>query len=144
MDGLTIAASVIQFVDFASRLVAKGVAIHGSSDGLTVGHQELEGLTDHLTADIKELEKSLQARGQNHELTSSEKVQEQMSIDCQRIATELLGALDQLKAKGPKTKWKSFRQALKSTWHDEKVQALERRLDRFRQQLITSVLGTLR
>jgi hypothetical protein len=141
MDGLTMAASVIQLVDFASRLVAKGVAIHGSSDGLTVGHRELEGLTDHLTADIKALEISLQARGQNHELTSSEK---QISIDCQRITTELPGALDQLKAKGPKTKWKFFRQALKSTWHDEKVQAHERRLDRFRQQLITSVLGTLR
>lgn len=42
LDALTIAAAVVQFVDFSSRIISKGNEYHKSADGALVENKELE------------------------------------------------------------------------------------------------------
>lgn len=144
MDGLAISAALIQFIDFSSRLISKGISIHESVDGCEIDHRELESITKSLSGSIEEIQHSLQSQRRQRELTDTERQQERIGEECQSVANDLLGVLNQLKAEGPRTKWQSFRQALRATWNDGKVKALERRLDRFRMEIVASILNTLR
>lgn len=144
MDGLAISAALIQFIDFSSRLISKGISIHEFVDGCEIDHRELESITKSLSGSIEEIQHSLQSQRRQRELTDTERQQERIGEECQSVANDLLGVLNQLKAKGPRTKWQSFRQALRATWNDGKVKALERRLDRFRMEIVASILNTLR
>ncbi|KAK7999567.1 hypothetical protein PG990_012167 [Apiospora arundinis] len=144
MDGLAVAAAVIQFIEFTSGLIAKGIAIHDSATGLAVDHNELETITSSLTQSSGEIQQSLQnARGQRR-LTKNEKDLERIATDCQVVSNELLDVLAGLASTGRRTKWRSFRHALRSTWNEGKVQSLEQRIDRFRQQMMANVLASLR
>lgn len=141
MGGLAIATAVIQFFEFTSGLVSKGISIHSSASGQTVDHQELESITKSLERSGDEIRESITAESQQqgrHRPTGNEKELERIAADCQQVANELLDVLSHLASKGPKSKWRSFRQALRATWDEGKIQALEARLDRFRQQLMVN------
>ena len=144
MDGLTVAATVIQFVEFTSGLITKGIAIHSSVTGRTVDHDELETVTKSLSHSSDEIQQSLTNQLGRRRLTRTEKDLEKIAVGCRGVAEELLEALANLASKSPKTKWRSFRLALRATWSERKVQSLEDRLDRFRQQMMVNVLNSLR
>ncbi|KAI0167621.1 hypothetical protein BJ166DRAFT_238645 [Pestalotiopsis sp. NC0098] len=144
MDALAVAAAVIQFVDFTSGIVSKTISIHSSAAGLAVDQEELETITRSLSDSSDEIRESLGESRLGRRLNRNERDLEKIAVDCQGVADELLEVLDKLSSKGPKTKWRSFRQALRSTWNEGKVRSLEQRLDRFRQQMMANVLNSLR
>ncbi|TPX09867.1 uncharacterized protein E0L32_008889 [Thyridium curvatum] len=144
MDGLAVAAAVIQFVEFSSGLIAKGIAIHSSATGLAVDHDELRTITDSLSHSSDEITHSLAEQHGRRKLTANERDLEKIATGCQAVAGELLDVLASLASKGPRTRWRSFRHALRAAWSEGKVQSLENRLDRFRQQIMVSVLSSLR
>lgn len=144
MDSLAVATAVIQLVEFANGLVTKGIAIHTSASGLTDDHNDLGTLTESLSQSSNEIRQSLnEARG-HRRLTANEKDLERIATDCQVVANELREVLTGLASTGQRTKWQSFRHALRSTWNDGKVELLETRIDRFRQQMMINVLTALR
>ena len=55
---------------------------------------------------------------------------EALAVRCNETADELLGILDALKLHNDRNKWKSFLQALKTQWNDDKIGTLRERLDR--------------
>ncbi|KAI0098837.1 hypothetical protein GGR51DRAFT_537144 [Nemania sp. FL0031] len=144
MDGLSVAAAVIQFVDFTCGLISKGIAIHSSATGLTVDHNELQNITEDLSQTSNDIKQSLINQHGERRLTSNEEDLQKIARDCQVVAEELLGVLATLTSKGHRTKWRSFRHALETAWKEKKVQSLENRLDRFRQQMMANVLNSLR
>lgn len=142
MDALSFATSIIQFIDFASGLVGKGLEIHKSTSGLPVGHTELGVITESLVACSTEIRKS--KKGQKG-VSEPERELQQVATQCQDVAEELLGVLEGLKSKVERrTKWDSFRKLLKNAWQEDKIQALEARLERYRQQMVVNVLHSLR
>lgn len=144
MDALSTAACVIQFLDFTCGLVARAVAIHESSAGYTVDHVELSNITEELSQSSDNIAKSLETDNQQRQLTRNEAALKTMAADCQDITKELLTTLDRLKCKGRRTVWKSFGHAIRSVLKEKELQSLERRLDRFRQQMLINLLVTLR
>jgi hypothetical protein len=144
MDALAIAATVVQFIDFTSGLVAQGVEIYQSSSGRLLEHEELERITSSLSETTAKIQECFASQRRRRELTHIEKQQEKIGLDCQQVADELLQILDQLKLQKEKTKWRSFRQALLAMWKEKKVNALEDRLERFRRQMVLIILAALR
>jgi hypothetical protein len=64
MDPLTavsLAANVVQFVDFATRLVSAGNELRLSSKGALAINLEIEGVTKRLTETIRSVEASYSA-----------------------------------------------------------------------------------
>jgi hypothetical protein len=49
MDGLSVAARIIQVIDVASRLVANSVRLYQSADGQLIENQELAAITQLLS-----------------------------------------------------------------------------------------------
>jgi hypothetical protein len=142
MDPLTalgLASNVVQFVQFTSGLIQTAVEIRRSSagctadilsldslygqlndfnDGLALSHENASG---YLNGPGRELPKSAQ------NITSFRT----LSLLCKSDCEKLLQAVDKLKVQGgSRGHWQSFRTALKMVLGNDKIEDLERRLNR--------------
>lgn len=176
MDPLTIlsvAANVVQFIDFSSKLVSTGHKLYKSASGALVENLELEAIAkslQQLSGKVSESIDTMRAvrvlvrvNRRGHEasnfLLSKEEREEQRLIEsmnennasirriceaCGDVAAELIYALNQLKVQGPNRRWESFCSALTTIRHTETVQQLARRLSELRAQLDSSILFALR
>ncbi|KAL4725713.1 hypothetical protein ACLX1H_007864 [Fusarium chlamydosporum] len=142
MDGISLAASIIQIIDVSSRVVSKSIEIYQSTDHQLIEHREIDHITRALSASARQIRKSI---GDNRDPKHDTEIEQlRLATDCQKIAAELLKALERLKNCGQHGRWSSLRQGLKVVWNEEKIASLETRLDRYRQQMIQCILETLR
>ncbi|EHK42170.1 hypothetical protein TRIATDRAFT_146839, partial [Trichoderma atroviride IMI 206040] len=134
LSALGLASNIVQFISFGSTLLSKGLEIHKSADGALVKYSELEAITMNL----EELSRGL---GRRYEPTTQTSQQLQnLCQGCRTVITELLEALQNLKADSKHSRWNSFRQALASVWSQDKIQGLLGRLDTYRQQIDITLL----
>lgn len=138
------AVNVIQLVDFSIKLISESRDIYNSADGQLIEHSELVLTTNSLTGLIDRLEESLQWDSAHTSSDRNPPQQHRLGHECKALAVELLVALGKLKVQGKSKGWRSFRQALLTVWHKEKLDALEKRLGRFRDQIVAVVLVSLR
>jgi hypothetical protein len=119
------AANILQFIHTARQLVS-------------TSHEILSSGTKNEYVDLELISKELRSRSAR--ITSPENartVSEDdddnifglLAIRCKEVADELLGILDALKLHNNRDKWESFVHALKTQWHDDKIESLRRRLD---------------
>lgn len=144
MDPLTalgLASNVIQIISFISHLVSKSREIYKSADGELVEQLELQTIAKSLQDLSADLPSQL---GRQKSLSKTEKQLRDLSGCCNEVSIELIGAIQQLKAGGNHKKWSSFRQALNSIWEEDRINALSKRLERYRSQLDTTLLVSLR
>jgi hypothetical protein len=147
MSALSVAASVVQFVDFTSKIICKGKDIYHSVDGVLPENSQNKTVTVRLLEITNELEKPLVDIGSLSDENQSQYHQLQhICKECSSISKELLRHLKDLEVpRGSKhRRWKSFRQALKSVWDKEGIDAMAKRLERLRNELHTQVLVGLR
>lgn len=141
MEALSLAAAVIQFIDFTSSLIEKGIEIHASATGRTEENNDLEKITNSLVHCTNELGRS---KHNQKDLSTTERQLQAIVTDCQRIAEELLAVLAPLKSSGRRSKWATFRKLLQTSWNEGRIRSLETRLDRFRQQMVMIIVNSLR
>ncbi|KAG4274688.1 hypothetical protein FPRO04_09052 [Fusarium proliferatum] len=128
MDGISLAASIIQIIDVSSRVVSKSIEIYQSTDHQLIEHREIDHITRALSGSARQIHKSI---GDNRDPKNDTEIEQlRLATDCQKIATELLKALERLKNCGQHGRWSSLRQGLKIVWNEEKIASLETRLDR--------------
>jgi len=147
LTALSLAAMIVQFVDFSSKLLAKGHEIYVSVDGASIENNDLEAATKNLRDLSGRLNvPAVSRRGDTAEATSeSEVALIQLTAKCSAVARELLTVLDHLKVQpGSNRKWKTFQQALKSSLKQSQVDEIKSRLQAIRQELSLSVLVSLR
>jgi hypothetical protein len=136
LTALSLAANILQFIDFASKLVSSSIEISRSSDGLTVTNSELTTISESL------LELNLTFEFSD-DLPLSQP-SKNLIEGCNEVGRELRKALDRLKNLEGGQKWSSVRQALLTIWRSGEITALAERLDRFRQQLMIEICAALR
>ncbi|PMD12243.1 hypothetical protein NA56DRAFT_695611 [Hyaloscypha hepaticicola] len=154
MDPLTalgLVGNVVQFVDFALKLISTGAEIAGSARGATEGTLELEKVCNTLNTFTLKL--GLEESGQNRIADSPEgdgaladngetkkhvMALEEIAVDCRTVCGQLLNIVKGLRVnKGnSNTRIKSFAAAIKTARAGGKISGLEERLKRF-QTLIT-------
>ena len=66
-----------------------------------------------------------------------------IATDCTQVADKLVQKLQELKYSGIRQPWKAIRRALKSVWSKNDIDALESRLNSYRQQLILQLVFEL-
>lgn len=145
MDPITafsLAGTIVQFVDFSSKLVSKGYRIYQSANGAFSENLELESIT----TDLSLLNIRLKTDSKFDCLTKDDQSLEKLSQHCTSIADELLGRLDKLKipTDAKYRKWKSFRQALKTVWNKKDLDEMSSRLEALRAQLEFHILVSLK
>ncbi|KAH6667689.1 hypothetical protein B0J14DRAFT_601221 [Halenospora varia] len=141
LTALGLASNIVQLVTFTSDLISKGREIYKSADGTLVENLELETITTSLQVLSNELVLPICERGK---LTKTENQLQELCDGCKAVSGQLLDVIRGIKAKGPHMRWNSFRQALNSVWREDEIEALETRLDRYRRQIDTTLLISLR
>jgi hypothetical protein len=134
---ISLISNIVQFVDFGNKLVSKTVEGYRSADGAFVDNAHLQTATNDLVALNKSINSNATPGSVNTALIS-------LCSSCNDVARELLGALAKLKIQGGKSKWKSFRKALRSVWSKEKILGIERRLSSFRDEINLHIVVELR
>jgi hypothetical protein len=146
MSALSIAASAVQFVDFARIIVCKSKDLYRSTDEVLKENKQ----TETVAIRLRELAESIGVPPTEPPLNSNSSLLishlQTICIDCDSISTELLQRLHQLKVPDQlkHRKWRSFRQALKSVWSKWEIDSMAKRLSDLRADLETEVLVLLR
>jgi hypothetical protein len=138
-SALAIATSVVQFVDFSSKIVSGSRELYKSSTGLTNDNTDL----NKITTTLHEMSSSI-----THPIDTGPSSQhmEQLKELCQginHIAQELIATLEDIKLNN-KTPWTSCLHALRSVWNEHKINKIQERLNDFRQQLTLVLVVVLR
>lgn len=135
LAAVSLAGNILQFLNFTCDAISESRQIHASVSGTLKEHDDLEGLT----TDLKGLNRRLQAS-----VGPVDPVLELLCSSCNKVADELLKALECLGVKGKYTRSQSLRKALKTLWGKERLKILEERLAGFRQELILHIIVELR
>jgi hypothetical protein len=139
MDPLStigLVGNIVQFVDFGSKLISKSVELYRSTEGALDENLDTETATNHL--------KDLNEKLKNGAKSTGDTTLKDLCEACDKVARELLEALDKVKVKGKHEKWKSIRKALRSVCSKEHIEELEQRLARLRAELNLHLVVDLR
>jgi hypothetical protein len=145
LTAVSLAGTVVQFLDFSAKLVEKGHQIYRSEQGALSENLEIE----LVTADLFNMIPDLQKCAFVEDASASVAVEQQRALQdtilgCETISKELLVKLQKLKVNNKTTRaWKSFRQALKSVTQKGEIDDIAKRLERYREQLKLKVLISL-
>ncbi|CAN9209937.1 unnamed protein product [Alternaria alternata] len=121
-----LAANILQFIHEARQLVSTSREILDS--GTKDEYIELELISKELRS--RSVRIILPGNARDIPEGDDGNSIEALAIRCNEIADELLRILDALKLHNDRNKWRSFLQALKTQWNDDKIGALRERLDR--------------
>jgi hypothetical protein len=149
LTALSVAGTVVQFVDFGTKILMKTRQIISSAAGATTVNAELELLTQDLVKLIVKLGRPLRKSDARGGESEDEQALENLCDECRKVANELLHHLNGLKvtkkkANGKGPVWESLAKALKSAWTADEVESLMRRLSMFRQSIDTHILASIR
>ncbi|KAL2370823.1 hypothetical protein RJ035_002289 [Blastomyces gilchristii] len=139
IGAVSLAATVVQLLDFGIRLVSKAHDIYTSAEGAEVHNIELDAIAQNLMS----LNRRLQNRSRKvcaYAVSEDEKALESLTVHCNQIGEELIEALQAAKVEGTHKHWKSVRQALKSTLGRDNIQELYNRLKQYREQIVVVLL----
>jgi hypothetical protein len=145
LSALGVAASVVQFLDFASTLVSSTYKIYKSTTGDTKEKLDLMVVTSSLKSLSNDLRLSLdQDTSEGKELSKVDTEINTLCASCSDVADELILALEKLNVQKEHDIWQSVRTALQSVWGRKEVDALEKRLESFRSQISLHINASLR
>jgi hypothetical protein len=144
LTALSVAGCIVQFVDFAWKVVSKGNKIYRSNDGSTAENSDLEVVTTDLILLQAKIKRTAPARDDADESTTQDTGLEKLVTASKELAETLLRRLNMAKAQGRYRRWKSLRQALKSVCTKDEIDTMAKRLGAFREELQTHILVSLR
>ena len=124
---LGLAGNIVQFVDFSCKVLQDTKNLYESSTGASAENDVIETICN----DFFDLNKALTAPSDSETIPDSIL---NLASNCKGVAVEILLLLNKIKVYGPKRKWKSFTQALRSVWKKEQIEELVRRMERLRNE----------
>jgi hypothetical protein len=146
LTALGLATNVVQFVDFASKIVSQAVKIYraqGTQDESNE-HLTLEKLTSSFQSYNKALKSSLRHQeSEASNLSVADKEILEICGQCEGLTRKLLTTLSELRSSKTNV-WTSFVDALKIVWSDDEVQKLRQTLDSYRQQIALLMMVSVR
>jgi hypothetical protein len=143
---LSLAANIVQFIDFGTRVLSNGHSLYKSGSGRKVldENQEIKIIAQSLNQLVQGLTSSEASTNPSSGVSQIEINLRKLAAQCSDIASELLRAVGKLDVQGKSGRWDSFRTALKSVLAESKIEKIRQRLDKFRQEIIVHILACFR
>ncbi|CAD6441199.1 4159d68c-3291-4313-9b2a-ad5586edc72e [Sclerotinia trifoliorum] len=104
ISAFSLAASIIKFVDFTSKITSTAAELHHSSSGALANNLELS----MIVLDLSDISNDLKARNphqEKHGYSKDELALISLASKCEELSGKLLHDLDGLKIKGSHTLW---------------------------------------
>ncbi|PMD40884.1 hypothetical protein L207DRAFT_583058 [Hyaloscypha variabilis F] len=142
-----LAASVVQFIDFAESLLRGTYEIYHSATPTGDSKVNFDLMT--VTTSLKTLNEDLQSsliRGtaDGKKIPESEQEIGKICKDCSELADQLISGLEKLRLQRQDDLWESFRRALQTIWSKKQIESLEKRLEACRMHLMLQINASLR
>ncbi|OQU94913.1 NACHT domain-containing protein [Cladophialophora immunda] len=144
MAAVGLAGNILQFIDFAAKIVTKGHHIYKSVDGSLSENNDLELITSDLVVLQTKLERSPDRSSGAASPNEDDEAVRTLAAASTKLAQQLLTRLNAVKAQGRFRRWKSLRQAVKQVCSKAEVDDMARRLSQFRGELQTRLVVSLR
>jgi len=137
---LSVAANIIQFVDFAARITDKFYKFYQSDSGVVDDGPDLKTINSDLLAVLEELQKTTSTTK-----TSSPGLAK-LAQECEKTADQLNKLiLPLLKARFQNLgKRAALKAAFQAIWRENEIESLQEKLNSFRSQLTLHLLVSLR
>jgi hypothetical protein len=162
ISALSVAAAVIQFVDFGKHLLSASYEIYRSPSGETANEVDLSTIAKDLTTFVVQIKDKI-GTTESCKRPRARPVAEyhlaKICAECEEIVTQFHGALNErdkqesTKSKGvglrenPKTRLKmaqgAIRKALTSVWNSSKIYDTTKQLRELKDRLMTATLFCL-
>jgi hypothetical protein len=147
LTALSLAGTLVQFIDFGSRLLSAGQELYKSASGNLAAEEELQ----LLTADLKAVVNKIRPVTISHPSEESgpiteddqkrQKVFETICDKTVKVAQELINKLDKVKIEGTKhRKLKTLHQLIMREWSREEIDGLVNRLSALKEAFDREVL----
>lgn len=153
MDPLTafsVAGTVIQFVDYGTKLLLGAHGLYKSTSGVLTANQELELVTADLRGVIRKLG-SLTTEGGTVQDADEKELHEtflKIRDEATHLATELMTKLERLKVRedlrGHQRAWASLFKAIESAWSKDELHEMRLKLKTLKEAMETRLLFSLR
>jgi uncharacterized protein with von Willebrand factor type A (vWA) domain len=135
LTAVSLAATVVQFVDFTSKVVSKTVELRNSAYGSSNEVYSAEAVTSNLVNLSEKLKDGLRTAGAKGPLLEDDQALEDLCNACIDVSEKMLHRLKGLKVQQGDGKWKTMIQAIKTVWSQKELDELLTQLERFRSQL---------
>lgn len=142
MTALGATGSILQFLDFAMKVVTKGNQIYRSGNGMLQEHQDLNLVTSDLLLMKTKLER-FRGGAESSQAPENETIPEALLSASTELAKQLLTRLTQAQAQGRLRRWKSLRQALKCVCSKKEVDEMANRLAMYRNQIELRIMTSV-
>ena len=139
LSAIGLAGNIVAFVEFTSKLVSGAYEIYSSSARTTDEYADLEKVIEDVHAVTRRVSYSPVPAVTDDEIALLDLVK-----NCRKLSEDLIRALKRLQAKNPKSKSESFRVAWRALREKGKLESLEKRIDRFRRQILDRIVIMMR
>jgi hypothetical protein len=136
LAAIGLVGNIIQFITFGAALVSKSREIHQSASGISNELVDLDLVSKDIKLFSSQLSNNVHAYTQLSDIAKS----------CKAVADDLQRAEKKIKQRNlssntGRSKWRSFRKALKCVWERERIEELKCRLVLLRDQVSLRVLA---
>jgi hypothetical protein len=156
---LSLASSVVQFVDYGTKLLNESAELYHS--GTLLRHEDFETITKDLIEvnallktrpKLEESASSPSSEGEHVGCLSNRSLQwltralqalDKLITECSAAAEDFITCLESLKSGRTGGRWNSFREAIKTRWNVQYMNKMEKRLVAFRNELVFRILALL-
>ena len=137
LSSFSLAAGIVQFIDFISTIISESREVYGSTTGLLKENADLESMSATLSEFIVTLSASTKIGASAPFYSPEEGRLKSTAESCREVAEQILTTLQDLKIDKIRNRtWQSVRSAIKSRWSGQKLEALRRKMSDFRNQMV--------
>ena len=139
LSAISLAGTITQFVNYATKLISKGHALCKSGEGALAENLDLEMIARNLTDINFRVLQAYRKLPSTTDPAATASFLDQQSLKsiaeaCDDLAKQLLDALQKLRVQGSHRTWKSVRQAFKSVWEKSHIDDLRVRMEGYRER----------
>ena len=129
LSALGLAGNVVQFVDFSNKLFSYSIELYRSANGALTANQEIKRVITDLRI-MSDRFAQVPALAQ----TNDERALRMLSIDCRKLADQLLATLERLRIdiNSRHKKMKSLKQTLVAICKADEIENYQHRLSNLR------------
>lgn len=144
LAALSVAGTVLQFVDFAGKIIKRTYRFACNANGEAEPESELRTTTADLASLASRLQRPLGQEDGFGPPTRDEQSLKDICYGCERVAQELLRKLQNLDVHGKFRPFNALQRAVVITWTERERKELVLRLQNFQKELDTRILVGLR
>ncbi|KAI4701438.1 hypothetical protein J4E81_003178 [Alternaria sp. BMP 2799] len=141
--GLSLAANILQVIDFTAKVLSTGNQIRQS--GSTIQNSELERVVEDFTTLNERITSWARPNpASSGPLAQDSQALEDLAAECTKIAQELIAKLESLRCSKDAAKYKTILSALKASWNAKTIEDIKSRLQTMRDELQFRILVSIR